>query len=178
MYCNNCGEKISSNSEYCKYCGAPQYDDDYEDEEVRSHFPVGVLIFAVFTVAAFVFIVVFKPFEGLFNSDTTVVSSAPADTAAEIPDIVGSYTATSAVYNDMNLNSLMLQLSGYDITFDVYEDNTFTASINDDYYEGTWYQSDSYVEFYSGSLSMTGEFNNGVLSLSDESLGLSVVLEK
>jgi hypothetical protein len=177
MYCNRCGKKISNDSEYCKYCGSPQYDGYFDEEEERL-FPFGIIVFAFISVIAIIFIVVFKPFDGMFNQATVAASSEAPYPPEETSDIVGSYSATSAVYNDMNLNSLMLQLSGYAITFEVYEDNSFSASINDSYYEGTWYQDGSYVEFYSGDLSMTGEYSNGVISVSDEALGLSVVLEK
>ena len=72
MYCKKCGKQISSNSRYCKYCGAVQdFDDDYDDDDYddyddddydsrnENHIPVGIIIFALLTVAVFVFIVLY-----------------------------------------------------------------------------------------------------------------------
>lgn len=151
-----------------------------------NHSPFGIIMVAVFTVAAFLLIV--------FLTETDILNSIDFNTkpsqqqaveesqgevdGSETDSMVGAYTATSAVYNGMELNSLMLKVSGYTISFDVRSDGSFSATLNDDTYEGSWYRDGSYVEFYSGDLSMTGSYVDGVISISDENQGISVVLEK
>lgn len=183
MTCNNCGKKIANGAEYCPYCGAEQYEYVKKDS---SHSPAGIILVAAFTVAAFLLIVylsktnIIEAIDSKLNQPKQQVSEDTQEEAAsgEADPMTGYYTATSAVYNGVKLNSLMLKMSGYSISFDVRADGTFSATLNDDTYEGSWYRDGSYVEFYSGELSMTGEYADGVISISDDDQGMSVVLEK
>lgn len=171
--------------------------EDYDREE--HHSPTGIILVTLLTVGLFLLLVVatktdllkkidlkkfqFKHVTEMFQKDDAGEDGA-ADAGADdaVPEeqnpIVGSYHATSAVYNGMKMNSMALKIAGYQILFDVYADGTFSAALNEELYDGTWYRDGSYVEFYSGEMTMTGEFADGVLSLSDSSQGISVVLER
>lgn len=145
----------------------------------------GVILVAILTVSAFVLVVALSKVVDLDSIGKNL--ELPHLMSQEKPEepvvtegdsIAGSYSATSAVYNGMELNGMMLKVSGYTIAFDVREDGSFTANLNDDTYEGNWYRDGSYVEFQAGGMSMTGEYADGVISIADESQGIAVVLEK
>ncbi|MDO4491106.1 MAG: hypothetical protein Q4B85_08575 [Lachnospiraceae bacterium] len=162
----------------------------------KSGFPLGIMLVLILTVGAFLLIVLLTKgdFElklpklslpqgitagtAVGEPEDSEEGAVSAGAEGEQDSMAGSYSAVSAVYNGMKMNKLMLQMAGYQIAIDVYGDGTFTASLDGDSYQGEWYRDGSYVELYSGNLSMTGTYEQGVLSLSMTGQDISVVLER
>lgn len=168
----------------------------YVTKKKKRHSPAGIILVALLTVGAF-FLVVFgsksivpkiseitHKISDSFSKDKSeetpeeTPDETPVEAPADTDPMVGSYSAVSAVYDGHELNSMMLKLSGTKISLEVYEDGTFSAVINSDTYSGEWYRDGDYAEFYANNLSMTGTFSDGILSLSEDSQGISVVLKQ
>lgn len=165
------------------------------EEPVEHHFPFGILFVAILTVSVFIALVLFpnklslglkslkipKPVEKVVDQfkEKTGLGDATDSAPAQDDDadsIVGVYKAVSAVYEGETLDGFMLKLAN--ISFKVNEDGTFDARIKNEPYSGSWYQEGEYVEFVTDQFYFTGSFSEDILSMSDDSVGIAVVLEK
>lgn len=171
----------------------------------RQHFPFGILFVAVLTISAFLLIVFFpkelapklnsfnmpsviedaldtiKEKTGLGQSDAEENADTATDDGTDVgykDPLIGVYKAVSAVVGDKTIEGPALLLAN--ISFKVESDGIFTAKIQGETYSGSWYKDQDYVELYTdqGDYAFTGTFSDDILSLSDDTNGISVTLKK